>query len=218
MQAVDLFVKKIQKKIWSGEYLPDTKLPTERSLSDIYGYSRQTVHNGLIKLSEMGLIKIVPRHGVWVLDYKTQSNFKVLDALVELDKEDLSPELKGDLMDFFSYQMTFILKVLMKQTYPEKLSALETALEKECNPQLCQSIFFDYFHTMSIASENQLIVMLINSFQVGIKNAGAYILSHDQKLYTVQLLHDLNSNLKEKNHKVHDVMHDLIDHIQNNWR
>ncbi|MBN2797472.1 MAG: FadR family transcriptional regulator [Clostridia bacterium] len=218
MQAVDLFVEEITKRILSRTYEAGSKLPTERELITIFNYSRQTIHNGLIKLSEIGLIKIVPRHGVWVLDYKTQTNFKILDALIQMDKESIESSLKSDIIEFFEYHIQFMISKAMKNPYDPYLETLLIQLRNTSDLHACQSMIFEFFHCLSMMSHNQVVIMMINSFREGIENASYYLLDSEIKPVTLSIMEAIQIHLQEKNPDAFASMNQFIQLINQKWR
>ena len=74
----DLFVEQMQEKILSGQLEIGEKLPTEREISKEMGVSRQVVNSGMAELVRQGFLKVVPRHGSYVADYRTEGNMNTL--------------------------------------------------------------------------------------------------------------------------------------------
>jgi len=56
----------LREKIWSKEYSPGFKLPTERELCSEFGVSRITVRHALMLLEEQGLIERMQGRGTFV--------------------------------------------------------------------------------------------------------------------------------------------------------
>ena len=71
IQFKDLLLTKIE----SGEWQPQHKLPSERSLCNKYGISRITVREAIKELTRDGLIESVPGKGNFV-QYKAIAEFK----------------------------------------------------------------------------------------------------------------------------------------------
>ncbi len=56
----------LREKIFKKEYLPGTRIPTERALCDEYGVSRITVRHALMLLHEQGFIERIQGRGTFV--------------------------------------------------------------------------------------------------------------------------------------------------------
>ena len=69
------FKELLLTKIESGEWQPEHKLPSERSLCDKYGISRITVREAIKELARDGLIESVPGKGSFV-KHKSVAEFK----------------------------------------------------------------------------------------------------------------------------------------------
>ncbi|MBF4693910.1 FadR/GntR family transcriptional regulator [Fusibacter ferrireducens] len=218
MTVESQFLKQMARHIVSGTWQTGEKLPPERELVKQFGCSRQTVHNGLIKLSNLGLVTIIPRQGVTVNDYMNTGDFKLLDVLIDFDREELSTELKVNMIHFMMLQIELICKTASHFPFNESLdkrvqemshmnSMIDSPIHTKqyapaLNPynldrdnmkqMLCDS-FFNYFHTLCQSTNNVLFLLLINSFEMGIKNAAAYLfLTPDRAIETILLLSNFN--------------------------
>ncbi len=70
-------------EITSGELAPGTQLPSERTLSEQYGYSRLTVRRALADLEEGGLLVRRRGSGTFVADQLIQKNARGLASFSE---------------------------------------------------------------------------------------------------------------------------------------
>ena len=75
----------MQQKIFSGEYQIGQQLPPERELAQELGVSRSLVNTGILELANQGFIRIIPRQGSIVADYKKNGTLQVLSALMNCD-------------------------------------------------------------------------------------------------------------------------------------
>ncbi|MFA5292328.1 MAG: FadR/GntR family transcriptional regulator [Phycisphaerae bacterium] len=62
-------VRKVISMISTGVYRPGRKLPAERILCQQLGVSRGTLRQGLADLDSLGVVKIVPRSGIYIKKY-----------------------------------------------------------------------------------------------------------------------------------------------------
>ncbi|NLI53453.1 MAG: FadR family transcriptional regulator [Clostridiales bacterium] len=93
------FVHSIQQKIFSGEYQIGQQLPPERELAQELGVSRSLVNTGILELANQGFVRIIPRQGSIVADYKRNGTLQVLSALMSCDSFRLDYSLFCDLVD-----------------------------------------------------------------------------------------------------------------------
>jgi DNA-binding FadR family transcriptional regulator len=81
--AKQQFISFIEQKILSGEYAVDQKLPPERDLAEQTGISRITVHAALVELATKNVLRIVPRQGTFVGDFKKDGTLELYGALLK---------------------------------------------------------------------------------------------------------------------------------------
>lgn len=73
----------IKEQIISGKLLPGDRLPSERSLMELYGRSRTTVREALQLLDRAGFIRILPRRKPLVLEYTGSGIEKPINEAIE---------------------------------------------------------------------------------------------------------------------------------------
>ena len=56
----------LQRRIESGQYPPDTRIPTESELMEAFEVARTTARRAIAVLREQGLIYTVPQRGSYV--------------------------------------------------------------------------------------------------------------------------------------------------------
>ena len=243
-----LFISNMERKIISGSWQTGEKLPSERELVKMFGCSRQTVHNGLIKLSNLGLVTIIPRQGVIVNDYMNTGDFNLLEVMIHLDREELSDKLKLNMIDFMMLQMSLIFQIASNHPYDEQLDLLiedmsrisehyrpqsqnkpqsqnyiqnqihhDMSTSKE-DIQILSDFFFKYFYTVCQSTDNSMFLLLINSFEIGIKNAAAYLFQTPTLIEdTIQLLLIFNKTLKSDSPDFTTCLTNLSDALKKYW-
>ena len=125
------FVHAMQQKIFSGEYQIGQQLPPERELALELGVSRSLVNTGILELANQGFIRIIPRQGSIVADYKKNGNLQVLSALMNCDSFRLDYPLLCNLVD---------LRVLIECESARLASHHASADEIDTLRQLAQTI------------------------------------------------------------------------------
>ncbi len=73
ISVTDQAVDALRSKILAGEYPPGTKLPSEISLSEMFGVGRSTIREVLRTLQAMGYVELKPSRGAFVADGDLQS-------------------------------------------------------------------------------------------------------------------------------------------------
>lgn len=74
---------KLQKDILKGVYPIGSKIPSERELAVSYGVSRITVRDAVRKLTQLGLLKKMPKSGTYVNDYRSEASITLLLSIVQ---------------------------------------------------------------------------------------------------------------------------------------
>jgi len=215
MNKVDTFIKIFETKIIKGELIEGDKLPSERELSNIYDFSRQTIHHGLIRMEEKNLLEIIPRQGVFIKDYKKEFNFKIIDTLMDLDKEEIDIKFRKDSIRFFENILESVLKEAIKNEF---INELEIVIDKDNDIEKRKEIVFNYFKNLCIMANNQMYIMLINSFKMGFINAINYVLLSkfkEERLY--DLIYKLNIEIKNKSLRVLKINKEIILLIEECW-
>ena len=79
-----LFMERITTMIISEELKIGEKLPPERDIAQQMNISRSVVNDGLNELAKMGFLKIIPRQGTFVADFKSQPTIDIMVTLMEI--------------------------------------------------------------------------------------------------------------------------------------
>lgn len=82
--ADEIFERKIEAMILSGELKIGDRLPTESELAEKLKIGKGIVHRGVVHLADRGFLRIVPRHGVFVADYVEHGTAETLMAFARV--------------------------------------------------------------------------------------------------------------------------------------
>lgn len=169
----DEVVYQIESLILGGTLKPGQKLPPERTLASQLGVSRPVVHAGIVKLEQKGLVRIEPRHGCFVNDYRTSGSAELLISLWKHRGDELEPAIVESMLEF---------RVAVEQEAAAR-AAGEVARGNDSLPRELDEILrdaeradpaaagklaeLDYrFHfAIAIASGNIVYPMLMNTFK-----------------------------------------------------
>ena len=96
----DEVVYRIESLILNGSLRAGQRLPPERELAAQLGVSRPVVHGGILRLEQKGLIRIEPRHGCFVNDYRTSGSAELLSSLWRHKSDELEPAIVESMLEF----------------------------------------------------------------------------------------------------------------------
>lgn len=219
---VEVISQKIEKDIYSGKLAPESKLPPERELAMNFNVSRPIVHNAVIKLQEKGLVRILPRHGVEVMDFRIHGKLSLLDSIVDLYKEELSGELRASLTGFFSANVNSIISLICINKYElsNLIYEIPNAIRHAENEEEASNLFLEFYHTLSIDSGNEIFPLLINTMKLGIINVSKYMLkSEEHRCNCADVLEKLTDALEKHLYSVAvSINGDLLDMAIKLWR
>jgi GntR family transcriptional repressor for pyruvate dehydrogenase complex len=91
-------LQKIEGMIISGDLAPGERLPSERDLAVRLGVSRPVLHQAIVALDAKGLVRIEPRHGVFVCDFRRDGSMALLLTLMQHQDGVYQPELLSSLI------------------------------------------------------------------------------------------------------------------------
>ncbi len=162
------FVHSMQEKIFSGKYQIGQQLPPERELAAAYGVSRSLVNSGILELANQGFIRIIPRRGSIVADYKQSGTLPVLGALMSNENFRLDYSLFCDLIELHLLVESECARLASRNASQEQLSALcrmTDAISSAIEPIDAAGPIVDFHRMLIQCSGNSVYVMTFNSFE-----------------------------------------------------
>ena len=174
----DLFIREIQRMILSGELKAGEKLPTERELSEKMKVSRAVVNGGLNQLADMGFIRIAPRKGAFVNDYVAEGDIQVLTAIMAYNGWKFTPEYLEPMLQIRKSIEPFFMELAAQHPespYFSKIPGIIGALKAFPSFRDAGKLIFDFYHTASLASGNQILPLLLRTFQPVYQSMGSVI-------------------------------------------
>ena len=130
ISAKQRFITIIEQQIISGELKIDQKLPPERELAERTGISRITVHAALVELATKGVLRVVPRQGTYVNDYKREGTLELYGALLQHTGE-MDAYIFESLIAFREIVETAAAMKAAEHRTPHDVARLRDLLEKE---------------------------------------------------------------------------------------
>jgi GntR family transcriptional regulator, transcriptional repressor for pyruvate dehydrogenase complex len=163
-------IQKLEELILSGQLKAGERLPSERDLAVRLNISRPVLHEALVDLAAKGLVKIVPRRGVVVNDYRKEGSCAILSSLLLYHQGQFAPELTQSLFAMRCLLEMETARLAATAASGEQIARLEAVLEKEKqvgldDSQLLTELDFEFHLLVSIASGNLVYPLIINSFK-----------------------------------------------------
>ncbi len=164
------FIEYVEKLIISGELKVGERFPPERELAKRTGVSRPVVHESMVKLESKGLVKIVPRHGIYVNDYRTSGSLELLFTLMNYEEKALEPHILESVLDMRVLFECETASLAALHATLDDLSKIEKILLREGHAMEYSSVeiaSLDYeFHLgLALASGNVIYPFIMNSFR-----------------------------------------------------
>jgi DNA-binding FadR family transcriptional regulator len=164
----DLFVKEIEHTILSGKLAIGERLPNERELASKMKVSRAVINGGITKLVHLGFLKVVPRKGTFVEDYRRYGRLETLQTIIEYNGGHYSPEMMDSLYEIRNCLERNLAELAAKNRTAKDIGALRAKVETLRaidDPAEFGLEMFDFFHLLAKASKNMIYPLLLQGFE-----------------------------------------------------
>ncbi len=164
----DQFVSQMENKIFSGELPPGYRMPPERDLVKELGVSQTVINNGFSILAGRGLLKIVPRKGTFVADYKNEGGLETLSALIDYAGKHLPDRITKDMYRFRlicerEYMSLAAARMTHKET--EELARLVGIIRANADDrERFAEAFYQVIRYLADKSGSTVFLMICNGF------------------------------------------------------
>jgi GntR family transcriptional repressor for pyruvate dehydrogenase complex len=165
--AKQRFISIVEQKILSGEWTVDQKLPPERELSESTGISRVTVHAAIIELTTKNVLRVVPRQGTYVNNFKKEGTLELYSALLGYTG-DVDEDLLSSLVDFREMIETAGAEMAAVHRTPGEVTQMWRLLEQERmakNAEEAAELDFQMHLLVAKASGNIVLPMTLHSIE-----------------------------------------------------
>ncbi len=158
----------LQKKTVDGTFVPGTKLPSERRLSEEYNVSRTTVREAINRLEQLGLVTSVPKSGTYANDFKTDAS---LDLLIYIMRsgEPVSSETLVSLVEFRRLAELYAVRKAMNCISREDIVLIRGFVgamkENAGSPEVLSEMDFRIHFSFAAIAKNLVIQLMFNSFK-----------------------------------------------------
>lgn len=156
----------LRGEILSGELKCGEWLPAERDIAEQMGVSRSSLHQAVLQLESEGFLRIEPRRGTVVADYRKYPTPQSLSALFNYGSVELDEPLFKDMMDFRLWVETECARRACTHIYAStvrEMRDIANRLESE-NVEL-PKLIYRYHYLLTQASGNSIFSMLFRAFE-----------------------------------------------------
>jgi GntR family transcriptional repressor for pyruvate dehydrogenase complex len=190
-------ITQLEELILTGELQMGARLPSERDLAAQLNVSRPILHEALVDLESKGLLKIIPRHGTVVNDFRRSGSLALLSSLFNYHDGNLDPLFSNNLLDMRLLIEIETARLAALHRTPAQLEEFHAILKQEMlsngnDLEALISLDFSFHLLIAIASGNLIYPLVINSFRsVYTSLTGAFFqrISHSHILQTVHHYH-----------------------------
>jgi DNA-binding FadR family transcriptional regulator len=170
---------RLKRDILEGRHRPGEALPPERELSARYGVTRTSLKHALVRLEQLGLIRIQHGVGSIVQDVQQSGGADLLRHLAET--EDGAPaRFLREILEARSLVAGGFARLAAARREPDDLDALERLLGEigvhRRDAREVQRLENAFFRGLARASKNRAFVFLTNSVSAAYKvHSGTYL-------------------------------------------
>lgn len=153
-------------KILSGELKPGDWLPSERDMAEQMCVSRSSLHHAVLQLETQGFLKIEPRRGTVVADYRKHPTPSSLSALVGYGSLEIDEPLFHDFMDARIWLEKGSARRACQNIY-ESTFAEMSDIASHISPEAedLPGMIYRYHYLLTQASGNSLFSMMFRAFE-----------------------------------------------------
>jgi DNA-binding FadR family transcriptional regulator len=176
----DACVRKIEGLILAGDLAPGERLPSERDLAVRLGVSRPVLHQAIVALDAKGLVRIEPRHGVFVCDFKRDGSMALLMTLMQHEDGVYQPQLLISLIQARLHIETETARLAAIHRTEADLIEFQSLLRERMSippTNILALVEYDFniHQLIAAASGNLMYALILNSLkQVHSNLAGAF--------------------------------------------
>lgn len=165
------FVREMQRKIFTGALSPGEQLPPERELAAQMGISRSLVNVGILELESKGFVKVEPRRGTFIMDYKKNPTPQTLAALMSYDSTQMDYTLFQSLMDTRKLVERECVRLSAGRGNPAAYAGMREALGRMRGAAAAALVdaLFDYHYLLTQASGNDVYPMIFKGFELALR-------------------------------------------------
>ena len=165
--AKQRFISIVEQKILSGEFAVEQKLPPERELAEQTGISRIIVHAALVELATKNVLRIVPRQGTYVNDFKKEGTLELYGALLKYTGA-VERDLFRSLIEFREIIETAAAEKAAQHRTQQDMEILRSLLAQErgaASPEEAARLDYQLHLQITKAAGNSILPMTLRSIE-----------------------------------------------------
>jgi DNA-binding FadR family transcriptional regulator len=163
MSVREEFVRAIENKILSGELKVGDRLPSARELCTMMGVSLTSVTTGITELANKGFLKVKPRHGVYVKDYRKEATPETFFAILRYNGGNLNAHEIRSFTETRIAADPLVARLAAERASDEELAELPGLLEDflSCGtiPEACEAVTALCYRMYQL-SDNSIFTMM----------------------------------------------------------
>ncbi len=174
-------VSRLEEWILSGDLQVGQRLPPERVLAAEWSISRPVLHEAIVDIQGKGLVRIVPRHGVYVNDFRTSGSVPMLSSLIAYSGNSDTPAFVQSLFELrmmLECETARLAALHRTDAQVQSLYALADAFIPSAPPENLIPLVFTFNHMIALASQNLIYPLIINSFKDVYYKFSSFFLQH----------------------------------------
>lgn len=175
------FVQHMILQITDGTLPAGFRLPTESELAVQYGFAKTNIHLGVKELERYGLVKIVPRHAMYIEDFSKTITLEGINAVFHYTDGVPNRSMVEAMLELREMMATGVIRWMVRrpnrrhmEALKESCSALETAADSEDPAQFAEALLA-FLRVYYLEIENDIFPLLIRSFQDTVLEAAGYL-------------------------------------------
>ncbi|WP_026016613.1 FadR/GntR family transcriptional regulator [Catenovulum agarivorans] len=164
-------VDKIEEGIDNGSYLPGTRLPSERELSELFNVSRPTLREAIIALEVRGRVEVRTNAGVYVMNQEDKAKKSAVSHISAFELTQARALVEGEAAALAAVSIT-----------PEELDKLGELVEMLDDEASSDEADRDFHLTICQSTRNKALIHTIQNLwelrkQPSVQQAHSYICS-----------------------------------------
>jgi len=178
-RVAEEIVEQLRSLILTGQYKVGSHLPPARELARKLGVNRASLREALKKLEHMGLVRIRQGDGTRVQNFMETAGIELVRHLVPLGGT-ITPAITRDVIEFRRVIGREVARLAAERATAADLEQLEEVSARaaaDLTPEQRFQLDFDFYVTLTAATKNRVIVLLINSVRDAVREHVA-VLAH----------------------------------------
>jgi len=196
----ELFITEIEAMILSGELKIGDKLPPERKLAEEMKVSQAVVNGGIIDLANKGFLKVYPRKGTYVADYKSEGKIEILQSIIAYNGGHFDPQMMNSLLEIRECLERSEVVSAAKNASKDDVDRLRSIIDKvkvSDGPVKQSKVMTEFYYGLSKISGNIIHPLIFYSFRPIYLSKQEVLYKHGFLKTELSLLNELLSLIEQ---------------------